>query len=82
MKKLTLSQELLDGKVELGIPWNPFAVSTRQMENCQKCLQSVSSWSDEKQSQSEISPHRKGTARETFSKNNIYSEIKSLQSHD
>ena len=82
MKKLTLSQELLDGKVELGIPWNPLAVSTRQMENCQIYLQSVSSWSDEKQSQSEISPHRKGTARETFSKINIYGEIKSLQSHD
>ena len=82
MKKLTLSQELLDGKVELGIPWNPFAVSTRQMENCQKYLQSVSSWSDEKQTQSEIPPHRKRTARETFSKNNIYGEIKSLQSHD
>ncbi|XP_066015479.1 protein shortage in chiasmata 1 ortholog-like [Pocillopora verrucosa] len=74
MKKLTLSQELLDGKVELGIPWNPLAVSIRQMENCQIYLQSVSSWSDEKQSQSEISPHRKGTARETFSKNNIYDE--------
>ena len=82
MKKLTLSQELLDGKVELGIPWNPFAVSTRQMENCQIYLQSVSSWSDEKQSQSEISPHRKRTPRETFSKNNIYGEMKSLQSHD
>ena len=82
MKKLTLSQELLDGKVELGIPWNPLAGSTRQMENCQIYLRSVSSWSDEKQSQSEISPHRKGTARETFSKNNIYGEIKSLQSHD
>ena len=82
MKKLTLSQEFLDGKVELGIPWNPLAGSTRQMENCQKYLWSVSSWSDEKQSQSEISPHRKRTARETFSKNNIYGEIKSLQSHD
>ena len=82
MKKLTLSQELLDGKVELGIPWNPFAVSTRQMENCQIYLRSVLSWSDEKQSQSEISPHRKGTPRETFSKSNIYGEIKSLQSHD
>lgn len=82
MKQLTLSQEFLDGKVELGIPWNPLAGSTRQMENCQIYLQSVSSWSDEKQSQSEISPHRKRTARETFSKNNIYGEIKSLQSHD
>ena len=82
MKKLTLSQELLDGKVELGIPWNPFAVSTRQMENCQIYLRSVSSWNDEKQSQSEISPHRKRTPRETFCKNNIYGEIKSLQSHD
>ena len=82
MKKLTLSQELLDGKVELGIPWNPLTVSTRQMENCQIYLQSVSSWSDEKQSQSEISPHRKRTPRETFSKSNIYGEIKSLQSHD
>ena len=82
MKQLTLSQEFLDGKVELGIPWNPLAGSTRQMENCQIYLQSVSSWSDEKQSQSEISPHRKRTARETFSKSNIYGEIKSLQSHD
>lgn len=82
MKKLTLSQEFLDGKVELGIPWNPLAVSMRQMENFQIYLQSVSSWSDEKQSQSEISPHRKRTARETFSKNNIYGEMKSLQSHD
>ena len=82
MKKLTLSQELLDGKVDLSIPWISFAVSTRQMENCQIYLRSVSSWSDEKQTQSEISPHRKRTARETFSKNNIYGEIKSLQSHD
>lgn len=77
MKKLILSEEYLDRKVELGIPWNPLAVSTRLMEHCQKNLQTVSTWSCEKQSRGEVFSQHKAISsytRETFHKSSIHGE--------
>lgn len=51
VKKLILSEEYLDGKLELGIPWNPLAMSTIEMEKCQKKLHRLSSWSKDKEEQ-------------------------------
>ena len=47
IKKLTLSQECLDGKLELRIPWDPLAMSATAMETCHRNLQRLSVWSEQ-----------------------------------
>ncbi|KAJ7330603.1 hypothetical protein OS493_022218 [Desmophyllum pertusum] len=76
IKKLILPQECLDGNLELGIPWDPLAVSTSQMENCQKNLQSLTSWSRGKAEQGERLAQQKALSysKETFHKTNIHDD--------
>ena len=73
-KKLILSEECLDGKLELGIPWNPIAMSTIEMENCQKNLHSLSSWSQDKKEQGrQLEGHKAlSHSKETFQKRGIH----------
>ena len=75
-KKLTLSEECLDGKLELGIPWDPLATSTAKMENCQKHLQSLSLWSREKEERGgRLDQHDALLySKETFQKTSIHGE--------
>ena len=74
IKKLILSEECLDGKLELGIPWNPLAMSTIEMENCQKNLYRLSLWSQDKKEQPELLERHKtlSYSRETFQKSGIH----------
>lgn len=74
IKKLILSEECLDGKLELGIPWNPLAVSTIEMENCRKNLHRLSSWSKDKEEQAEQLEEHKALlySKETFQKSGIH----------
>lgn len=76
MKKLTLSEEGLEGKLELGIPWDPLAISTAKMESCQKNLQSLSSRSREKEEQSGRLDQHKALpySKETFQKTSIHGQ--------
>lgn len=74
IKKLILSEECLDGKLELGIPWDPLAISTTEMENCQRNLKSLSSWSKDKKEQGGQLDQNKtlSYAKETFQKSSIH----------
>jgi len=76
IKKLILSKECLDGKLELGIPWNPLAMSTIEMENCQKNLHRLSSWSKDKEEQAgQLDRHKTlSYSREKFQKSGIHGE--------
>lgn len=76
IKKLTLSEECLEGKLELGIPWDPLAISTTKMENCQKNLQSLSLWSREKEEQGGRLEKQNALpySKETFHKTSIHGE--------
>ena len=73
VKKLILSEECLDGNLELGIPWNPLAMSTIEMEKCQKNLHRLSSWSKDKEEQAgQLEGHiTLSYSRETFHKSGI-----------
>lgn len=73
VKKLSLSEEYLDGKLELGIPWNPLAMSTIEMEKCQKNLHRLSSWSKDKEEQAgQLGGHKAlSYSKETFQKSGI-----------
>ncbi|XP_020622658.1 uncharacterized protein LOC110060247, partial [Orbicella faveolata] len=74
IKKLILSKECLDGKLELGIPWNPLAMSTIEMENCRKNLHRLSSWSKDKEEQAgQLDRHKTlSYSREKFQKSGIH----------
>ena len=74
IKKLILTEECLDGKLELGIPWNPLAMSTIEMENCQKNLHRLSSWIEDKEEQAgQLESHNTlSYSRETFQKRGIH----------
>lgn len=76
VKKLTLSEECLDGKLELGIPWDPLATSTAKMGNCQKNLQSLSLWCREKEEQGGPLDHHDALlySKEAFHKTSIHGE--------
>ena len=70
IKKLILSEECLEGKLELGIPWDPLAMSTENMENCHKTLHRLSSWSQDKKEQGgQLDQHKAlSYSKETFQK--------------
>lgn len=72
LKKLTFSQECVDGKLELGIPWDPLAMSATAMETCQRSLQRLSVWSD-KEEKAETPDLRRAlsNAGETFHKTSL-----------
>ena len=74
IKKLILSEECLDGKLELEIPWDPLVMSTANMENCQNALDRLSSWSQEKKEQGgQIDQHKAlSYSKETFQKFGIH----------
>ena len=72
IKKLILTEECLDGKLELGLPWNPLAMSTIEMENCQKTLHRLSSWSKGKEEQAGQLNQHKALSKETFKKSGIH----------
>lgn len=74
IKKLILSEECLDGKLELEIPWDPLVLSTANMENCQKTLHRLSSWSQDKKEQGgQLGQHKAlSYSKETFQKSGIH----------
>ncbi|KAL9950980.1 hypothetical protein ACROYT_G043564 [Oculina patagonica] len=76
IKKLTLSEECLEGKLELGVPWDPLAISTTKMENCQKNLQSLSLWSREKEERGGRLAKQNALpySKETFHKTSIHAD--------
>jgi len=75
MKKLTLSQECLDGKLELGIPWDPLATGATAMETCKKSLQRPSAWTDKGEQGRTLATHREiSHAPETFHKTSLQGE--------
>ena len=75
LKTLTLSQECVDGKLELGIPWDPLAMSATAMETCQRSLQRLSVWND-KEEKAETPDLRRALsyAGETFDKISLQGE--------
>ena len=74
MTKLSLVRECLDGKLELGLPWNPFAISAEDMETSRINLQRTVAISISEE-QRQILDQRKGAhfnSGEIFLKDRLF----------
>lgn len=81
IKKFTLSQECLDGKLELGLPWDPLAISATAMETCQRNVQRLSVLSVQEEQGETLGPHRAlFHSAETFHKTSLRGEVWHIRS--
>ena len=79
IKKLTLSQECLDGKLELGLPWDPLAISATAMETCQRNIQRLSVLSVQEEQGETLCLHRAlFHSGETFHRASLQGEVSSF----